>query len=141
MTSWGDVRLSGLLRDADGGANWVEFGAGDPDDWTSIQKADALSSGGAFMNGLLYVTSGNYMYAIDPDRFTVTNLGIISDQWAWTDAAPALAVGEIGNRLLAVCQNGTTLELISPEKRNPDLFLSERGCSHCWRGLCLDRYL
>lgn len=25
----GDVRLSGLLRDADGGANWVEFGAGD----------------------------------------------------------------------------------------------------------------
>lgn len=112
----GDVRLSGLLRDADGGANWVEFGAGDPDDWTSIQKADALSSGGAFMNGLLYVTSGNYMYAIDPDRFTVTNLGIISDQWAWTDAAPALAVGEIGNRLLAVCQNGTTLELISPEK-------------------------
>lgn len=133
----GDIQLSGLVSDADGNAHWAEFDASNPSSWTSVQKADAFYSGGAFMNGLIYVNGGNYMYTIDPDRFTVTNLGIVSDQWAWTDAAPAPAVGDLGDRLLAVCQDGTCLELISPEKGTltyfyPDTDTPVAGIAYAW---------
>ncbi len=112
----GNISLSGILCDANGKANVAEFDATRPSGWISVTSSIDAYNGGTMMNGLLYVNGGNHMYAIDPDLFTIRDLGIVSDQWAWTDAAPAPGIGYMGDCLLAICQSGSCLELINPEK-------------------------
>ena len=54
------------------------------------------------------------MFGIDPDSFEVTSYGGISSSWIWSDAAACPTVDGCFGRLIALCMNGTCIELIDP---------------------------
>ena len=110
-----EIQLSGLIHDAEGKPTWAEFSTDAPADYTAVGEGSAYIAGG-LLEDRIFVHDGTAMYGIDGDTFAATSFGEISPVWAWSDAAEAPA-GEEGmfGRLVAICNDGTYVELIDPD--------------------------
>ena len=110
-----EVQLSGLIYNTDSKAYWAEFNTNDTTKWTKASDEPAGSYiAGALHEGELLVHNGSTMFGIDPDSFEVTSYGSISSSWIWSDAAACPTVDGCFGRLIALCMNGTCIELIDP---------------------------
>ena len=63
---------------------------------------------------------------MDPDTFEVTSYGEIASSWIWSDAAACPVVDGSFGRMIALCNNGTFLEMLNPAEGKLSYFdLSE----------------
>lgn len=109
-----NIALTASVYDADSHVAWSEFTADAPEKWTAASETMPNFIAGGFYNKTVYAHDGSNIYAVDPMDFTTTNLGSLSSNWLWSDAAPApkTANGAMG-RLVGL--GGSYLELYDPE--------------------------
>lgn len=104
------------LTGVDGaGANWSEISSDDPAAFNAFQAGEDFVAG-TLHDGMIYLHDGDTMYGVDPDTFAMVNYGTIASSWIWSDAAAAPAENGLFGRMVALCDNGTKLEMINPEE-------------------------
>ncbi len=109
-----EIKLSGLVYDAESTTHWSEFTTEAPDQWTALSGDSEYIIGGSLLGDVIYGHDGSTMYAVDPDTFETKAMGGISTTWMWSDSAPAPATadGKSFGLTTALCYNGTYLELV-----------------------------
>ena len=110
VTSLANVKFSALA-----GGNWVE-GETDNPEASASHHDGANYIAGTLHEGMIYTHDGSTMWGIDPDTFEVTSFGGIVSSWIWSDAAASPKVDGMFGKLVALCNHGTYLEMITPEE-------------------------
>ena len=110
-----EIKASGLIYNTDSKAYWAEFNTNDTTKWTKASE-DAASNyiAGTLHEGEILLHDGENTFGVDPDTFEVTPYGEIASSWIWSDAAQGPVVDGCFGRLIALCMNGTCIELIDP---------------------------
>lgn len=118
LTASCEITISSLANvkfSAVAGNNWVE-GETDNPEASAKHHAAANYIAGTLHEGMIYTHDGSTMWGIDPDTFDVTSFGNIASSWIWSDAAASPKVDGMFGRLVALCNSGTYLEMITPEE-------------------------
>lgn len=118
----GSVTMQGLITAADGSASWAAFTTDAPEAWTVQGAAAAEYYAGALHNDKLYVhNAAGTVYAVDPSGFEAAAvLNNLPAEQLWSDAASAPAwLGKFGD-LIAICNNGLSLEVFNFEQEDGD---------------------
>ncbi len=113
-----DVALNGMLYNADGNIEWMNFNLLDSENWTG----NFVTEGYEFMAGglhgdVLYVHDGNHMYGVDANNFEVTDYGYLHESWLWSDATtgPRTPDGYF-DRLVGIINFGTCIGVMDVEE-------------------------
>ena len=110
-----EIQASALVYDTDSKTYWSDFSTNAPESWTKAsEEAAGAYMAGALHEGELLLHDGKTMYGVDPDTFEVTSYGEIASSWIWSDAAACPVVDGSFGRMIALCNNGTFLEMIDP---------------------------
>ena len=148
-----EIKASALIYDTDNKAYWADFSTSDTTKWTKASE-DAAGSyvAGTLHEGeiLVHNGTGDAMFGIDPDTFEVTSYGTIASSWQWSDAAESPVVDGCFGRMIALCNEGTFVELLNPAEGTLSYFdLSTSGfaddplatIAYIGSGTYLDEYL
>ena len=122
-----EIQASALVYDTDSKTYWSDFSTNAPESWTKAsEEAAGAYMAGALHEGELLLHDGKTMYGVDPDTFEVTSYGEIASSWIWSDAAACPVVDGSFGRMIALCNNGTFLEMLNPAEGKLSYFdLSE----------------
>ena len=124
-----EIKASGLIYNTDSKAYWSDFSTKDTTKWTKASE-DAASNyiAGALHEGEILLHDGENTFGVDPDTFEVTPYGEIASSWIWSDAAACPTVDGCFGRMVALCMNGTYIEMIDLAEGKLSAFdLSARG--------------
>ncbi len=112
-----DVELNGMLYNAEGNIEWMNFNLLDAENWTSnfVTQGYQFLAGGLHED-VLYVHDGNHMYGVDANNFDVTNYGYLHESWLWSDAAtgPKTPDGYF-DRLVGIINGGMCIGVMDVE--------------------------
>ena len=108
-----EIKASGLIYNTDSKAYWSDFSTKDTTKWTKASE-DAASNyiAGALHEGEILLHDGENTFGVDPDTFEVTPYGEIASSWIWSDAAQGPVVDGCFGKMVALCNNGTNVELL-----------------------------
>ena len=112
------AQLRGIIWDAEGKGWAAVFDSDATNRWTGVAEVGG-QSWGALIDDVLYTSDEDTLYAIDADTYEMTELGEITTSWIPSDAAelPADMADAWGvGRVIGICNDGTYLEIIDPEK-------------------------
>ena len=124
-----EIKASGLIYGTDSKAYWSEFSTSNPRAWTKASE-DAASNyvAGTLHEGEILLHDGENTFGVDPDTFEVTPYGEIASSWIWSDAAACPTVDGCFGKMVALCMNGTYIEMIDLAEGKLSAFdLSEKG--------------
>lgn len=112
------TQLSALIYDHNE-AYWSDFTGGNPAGWQPVSAKTGNFLGGTVLSDVLYVHDGNHVYAYDADSLQMRqDCGAMDAKWLWSDAAPAPAIDDLFDMVVGICNDGTTIEMVSPEDGN-----------------------
>ncbi len=108
-----EIKASGLIYNTDSKAYWSDFSTKDTTKWTKASE-DAASNyiAGTLHEGEILLHDGENTFGVDPDTFEVTPYGEIASSWIWSDAAQGPVVDGCFGRMVALCMNGSYVEMI-----------------------------
>lgn len=109
-----NLKLRGLLYDAEGNESWVAFETLQAEDWSILHGNVTYDFvAGALLEDTLYVHDGAHMYGVDANTYEVTDYGELDASWLWSDAAAA-PENELGyfNRIVGVISNGLSFAVM-----------------------------
>ena len=113
-----DVALNGMLYNADGNIEWMNFNLLDAENWTGnfVTEGYQFLAGGLHRD-VLYVHDGYNMYGVDANNFEVTNYGYLHESWLWSDATtgPETPDGYF-DRLVGIINGGMCIGVMNVEE-------------------------
>ena len=118
------TELTGLIFDADGAANWMDFGtAADAGEPVAVGAGQAYCAGTLVGDKIYAITKNGgtcYLDTVDADDFSVLDRFVLQQERAFSDAAaiPADEQETFHGKLLTSDAAGNKLYIIDPETRN-----------------------